>query len=126
MANLQWDILTALASSKKPMRAGSIARAVRKSQSHVEYHLEQMVAEGRILVSVENDAKLYSAQKLLTSNKARNDLLEVFLASMPDVMPFLDLTQAADPTKAYISSIHDLLCITAQRLKKQMDGYKQF
>lgn len=123
--DLQWEVLKVLATSKRPMRAQHIARAVNKDQSNVDYNLKKMVADGRILLIEADGVKTYKAQKLISSAKIRNNFKIVFLDSMPELLENLDLSKAEDPVKAYIQAISDLLCLTASDLKKEMDSLKK-
>lgn len=125
MNDVQWEIVKALVLSKKPMRAQHIARELNKEQSHIEYHLKKMIADGRVLVSEDDGVRTYRTQKLISSSKVRNEFKELFLGSMPKLLSYLDLTQSDDSVMAYIQSISDLLCITAQDLKTEMDAIKK-
>jgi DNA-binding transcriptional ArsR family regulator len=105
MTDIKWEILKVLITNKKPMRAHHIAQALDKPQTHIEYHLRQLVDDG-IVVCYNDGAKRYAAQLLLTSDKVMDDLKEVLLKATPKLMCYLDLgSTEAEPTTAYVSNL---------------------
>ncbi len=124
MKDLKRQIINILMLNKKPITAYQIGKALHKSQSHIEYHLEQLVKQGRA-IPFKDGAKKYSCQLILTSNKVRNDFQEMIVAAMPNLLPYIDLSHAEDDSAAFIHTIADLLDRLEKDFRKEIRNLKK-
>lgn len=125
--DIKWQILEVLLESKQPMRPHRIAQAIGKTQSHVEYHLKQLVEQGRVICYNEG-IKRYAAQLILTTDRVSEDFYQVIAKAIPKLMCYMDLSQANDQTAAFIENIKDWLHKMereiARTLKTPLDSKK--
>jgi len=124
MTDIQNRILSVLVTSRKPLRAFHISKKLKTSQSHIEYHLKQMVADGVVIQFDDDDGRFYDAQPLLKKQEVMNDFLTVLAGAMPNLLPYLDLTHSESEVDAVINNIIMLMKCAEKRLEKELGACK--
>ncbi len=124
MKDLKREIIKTLMLNKKPITAYQIGKALHTSQTHIEYHLEQLVKQGRA-IPFKDHAKKYSCQLVLISDKVRDDFYEVIVAAMPKLLAYIDLSYAEDDGAAFIHTMADLLDRLEQDFRKEIRNCKK-
>jgi DNA-binding transcriptional regulator GbsR (MarR family) len=124
MTDIQNRILSVLVTSRKPLRAFHISKKLKTSQSHIEYHLRQMVADGVVIQFDDDDGRFYDAQPLLKKQEVMNDFLTVLAGAMPNLLPYLDLTHSESEVDAVINNIIMLMKCAEKRLEKELGACK--
>jgi len=125
MSDVQNRILNALVASRKPLRAYHLSKKLKTSQSHIEYHLKQMVADGVVVQFDDEDGRFYDAQCLLKKQEVMNDFLSVLAGAMPNLLPYLDLTHSDSDVDAVINNIIMLMRCAEKRLEKELGACKE-
>jgi hypothetical protein len=114
-------IIAHLVESETPQIAYHIAIALKKQQSHIQYHLDQLIQQGRVICYETDEGRKYTCQFLLISEDAKNDFYEMIIDFMPTLIPYMDLSQAESMTTAFINTLQDFLCISVARdVSKQL------
>lgn len=126
MSDIRSRILSVLVASRKPVRAYHLSRKLKTSQSHIEYHLKQMVADGVVVQYDDEDGRFYDAQCLLKKQEVMNDFLSVLAGAMPNLLPYLDLSHSNSEVDAVINNIIMLMKCAEERLEKELGAYKDF
>ena len=124
MTDIQNRILSVLVTSRKPLRAFHISKKLKTSQSHIEYHLRQMVADGVVIQFDDDDGRFYDAQPLLKKQEVMNDFLTVLAGAMPNLLHYLDLTHSESEVDAVINNIIMLMKCAEKRLEKELGACK--
>jgi len=124
MSDIQNRILNILVVSRKPLRAYHISKKLKTSQSHIEYHLRQMVADGVVVQFDDEDGRFYDAQHLLKKQEVMNDFLTVLAGAMPNLLPYLDLSHSDNEVDAVINNVIMLMKCAEKRLEKELGAYK--
>lgn len=121
MEELKWKILGILAEAKEPMRAAHIAKALKKPQTHIEYHLRRMIEYGLLVVYEDGGAKRYAAQLLLTSKRVRGDFYAVFAGATSKLQVYIDGSRArSSAVDVMLWNIMGLLEVSKQQLERDM------
>jgi len=117
--------MLALIGSKKPMRAYHLSKKLKTSQSHIEYHLKSMVADGLVVQFDDEDGKFYDAQVLLKKQVIMDDFLEVLAGAMPNLLPYLDISQCDSEVDGVINNIIALMKCAESRLERELGQCKE-